>query len=58
MDDHIKGRNLLLSKIRSPGMENNSILWEASSLDQINMTKNRLEFDQKILTTTNLNFGT
>ena len=33
-------------------------IYEASSLDRIKMTKNRLEFDQKKLTTTNLNVGT
>ena len=32
--------------------------FEASSLDQKNMTKNGLEFDQKILTTTNLKVET
>ena len=31
---------------------------ETSSLDQIKMTKIRLEFDQTNLTTTNLNIGT
>ena len=32
--------------------------YEASLLDQIKMTKNWLEFDQKKLTMTNLNVGT
>ena len=43
--------------------ENNPLSWEllqfeASSLDRINSTKNRLEFDQKKFTPTNLNVGT
>ena len=32
--------------------------FEASSLDQIKMTKNRLEFDQKNFTPMNVNIGT
>ena len=35
-----------------------NVFVEASSLDRINMTKSRLEFDQKILTTTNVMAGT
>ena len=31
---------------------------EASSLDQINMTENWVEYDQKNFTPTNLNIGT
>ena len=34
------------------------IIDEASSLDRINMTKNRLEFDQKNFTPKNVNIGT
>ena len=34
------------------------ILKEASCFDQINMTKNRLEYDRKIITLTNMNNGT
>ena len=36
----------------------NYTLIEASSLDQIKMTKNRLDFDRKSFTRTNINIGT
>ena len=35
-----------------------NIRWEANSLDWINITKNRLEFDRKNFTQTNVNIGT
>ena len=48
----------LLNYFRFRKIYSHIIKYEASYFDRINMTENQLEYDQKIITLTNMNNGT